>query len=86
MPAAENRDDKLVLSESMEALADGSVRRLLEPALAHGWVAAWWAHDEVADELADVTVGVGPGAKLPLLNEVHHTGNTREGERPIGNN
>jgi DNA polymerase III subunit delta' len=30
LAAAENRDEKLVLSESMEALADGSVRRLLE--------------------------------------------------------
>jgi DNA polymerase-3 subunit delta' len=30
LAAAENRDDKLVLSESMEALADGSVRLLLE--------------------------------------------------------
>lgn len=55
------------------------VRRLLEPALAHGWVAAWWALDEVADELADVTVGAGPGVKLPLLNETLRRSGGRSG-------
>jgi hypothetical protein len=46
------------------------VERLLEPALAAGWRTAWWALDRAADALADVTVGAGPGEKLPLLNRV----------------
>jgi hypothetical protein len=45
------------------------VRRLLEPALEHRWRTAWWALDETHEELRDVTVGQGPGAKLPLVNE-----------------
>lgn len=46
------------------------VRSLVAPALAVGWSVAWWALDEVVEDLADVTVGSGPGAKLPLLNEI----------------
>ena len=43
------------------------VERLLAPALAAGWTAAWWALDETAPVLGPHTVGEGPGAKLPLL-------------------
>ena len=46
------------------------VERLLEPALGAGWSTAWWALDRVAGPLAAVTVGEGPGEKLPLLNRV----------------
>jgi len=46
------------------------VRRLVEPALVAGWSVAWWALDNVADDLAHVTVGSGHGAKLPLVNEL----------------
>ncbi len=46
------------------------VRRLVEPSLAHGWAIAWWALDEVVDELAPWTVGSGGGARLVLLNEI----------------
>jgi hypothetical protein len=46
------------------------VERLLEPAVAVGWPSAWWALDRVAKPLAAVTVGEGPGEKLPLLNRV----------------
>jgi hypothetical protein len=45
------------------------VRLLLQPALEHDWRVAWWALDGVDAELSDVTVGEGPGLKLPLLNE-----------------
>jgi len=45
------------------------VRRLLQPALEHDWRAGWWALDGVDPELSEVTVGEGPGLKLPLLNE-----------------
>jgi hypothetical protein len=45
------------------------VGRLLAPALAAGWAAAWWALDETAPSLESQTVGVGPGEKLPLLQE-----------------
>lgn len=45
------------------------VARLLAPALAAGWTTAWWALDRVAPALAAHTVGVGPGEKLPLLDE-----------------
>jgi hypothetical protein len=46
------------------------VRELNGPALARGWTVAWWALDEVVDDLAELTVGSGPGEKLPLLNEI----------------
>lgn len=46
------------------------VRAIVEPARAADWSAAWWALDEVDDRLADITVGVGPGVRLPLLNEL----------------
>jgi hypothetical protein len=39
-------------------------------ALEHGWRVAWWALDEVVDDLRDVTVGHGPGGKLRLVNEI----------------
>lgn len=45
------------------------VRRLLAPALEHGWRAGWWALDETDPSLRDVTLGEGPGLKLALLNE-----------------
>ncbi len=45
------------------------VRRLLGPALDRGWRTAWWALDGTHRDLGDVTVGEGPGLKLPLLNE-----------------
>ena len=46
------------------------VLRLLEPALAAGWKTAWWALDGTDARLDEVTVGEGPGLKLPLLNRV----------------
>ena len=46
------------------------VRDLARPALEKGWTVAWWALDRVADELADITVGVGAGTKFDLLNEI----------------
>lgn len=45
------------------------VRRLLEPALERGWSTGWWALDEVDPSLRELTLGEGPGLKLPLLNE-----------------
>jgi hypothetical protein len=45
------------------------VQALVAPALRHGWTTCWWTLDEVAPELRSVTVGEGPGLKLPLLNE-----------------
>ena len=45
------------------------VSRLLQPALEQGWVSGWWALDEVDPSLRALTVGQGPGLKLPLLNE-----------------
>jgi hypothetical protein len=45
-------------------------RDISRPALGSGWTVAWWALNAVADELADVTVGVGTGGKFDLLNEV----------------
>ena len=45
------------------------VNRLLEPALADGWQTAWWALDATHPDLDGVTVGEGPGLKLPLLNQ-----------------
>jgi len=46
------------------------VRELCRPAVDRGWTIAWWALDEVDDALAGLTVGRGPGAKFPLLNEI----------------
>lgn len=46
------------------------VRRLVEPALSRGWHVAWWALDDVVDDLASVTVGSGAGPRLALLNRV----------------
>jgi hypothetical protein len=37
--------------------------------LDEGWASGWWALDEVDPSLRELTVGVGPGLKLPLLNE-----------------
>lgn len=36
-----------------------------------GWTAALWALDAVAPELAEHTVGVGPGTKFDLLNRLY---------------
>jgi len=44
------------------------VRQLIAPALEAGWATAWWALDESDPDLADYTVGVGPGLKFPLVN------------------
>jgi hypothetical protein len=49
------------------------VREVSRPALERGWTVAWWALDGLADELADVTVGTGAGAKFDLLNEILRT-------------
>lgn len=46
------------------------VETLVESATQLGWAAAWWSLDDVVDDLGDVTVGAGPGARLPLLNEI----------------
>jgi hypothetical protein len=46
------------------------VHAVIESARAAGWETALWALDEAHDQLADVTVGVGHGAKLQLLNQV----------------
>jgi hypothetical protein len=46
------------------------VRRIVQPALDEGWVVSWWALDEVVGDLAGITAGCGPGAKLPLVNEI----------------
>jgi hypothetical protein len=45
------------------------VLRLVEPAAAAGWRTAWWGLDGSESSLAELTVGEGPGLKLPLLNE-----------------
>jgi hypothetical protein len=46
------------------------VSALVAEARAEAWSTAWWALDAPADQLADVTVGVGPGLRLPLLNSL----------------
>ena len=46
------------------------VAALVGVALAQRWPTAWWALDAVEPELADVTVGAGPGMRLALLNEL----------------
>lgn len=38
--------------------------------MARGWTVAWWALDDVVDDLAPFTVGSGPGTKLPLVNRI----------------
>jgi len=55
------------------------VRRLVEPALSGGFTVAWWALDEVVEDLAAWTVGSGPGAKLLLLNEIVRRIDPRDG-------
>jgi hypothetical protein len=42
------------------------VRAVVDEALTAGWAVAWWALDEAAGELAEHTVGAGPGEKFPL--------------------
>jgi hypothetical protein len=46
------------------------VREIVEPVLDEGWTVSWWALDEVVEDLADITAGCGPGARIPLLNEL----------------
>ena len=46
------------------------VQDVSAPILARGGNVAWWALDEIVDDLAAITVGSGQGAKLPLLNEI----------------
>ncbi len=55
------------------------VREVSEPALERGWTVAWWALDEIVDDLSEVTVGSGPGARLPLLNEALRRSRSPEG-------
>jgi len=55
------------------------VRDVSGPALERGWTVAWWALDEIVDDLAGVTVGKGSGARLPLLNEVLRRSRSSEG-------
>ncbi len=55
------------------------VRDLSRPALARGWRVAWWALDEIVDDLEEVTVGSGQGTKLPLLNEILRRSRSSEG-------
>ncbi len=44
------------------------VLRIVESARSARWQSAWWALDHIHPALRDVTVGTGPGLKLPLLN------------------
>ena len=55
------------------------VRAVSEPAHERGWKVAWWALDEIVDELAEWTVGTGAGVRLPLLNEVLRLSESSEG-------
>ena len=50
------------------------VRALVDPALARGWQVAWWALDDVVDDLEPLTVGSGAGPRLALLNRVLERG------------
>ena len=45
-------------------------RALVDAVRQVGWTAAWWALDDVADDLAEHTVGQGSGEKFTLLNEI----------------
>jgi hypothetical protein len=49
------------------------VREIVRPALDEGWAVAWWALDEVVEDLAHITAGCGSGAKLALVNELVRT-------------
>ena len=55
------------------------VRETVAPAVAAGWSTAWWALDEADEHLEETTVGEGPGAKLPLLNEIVARAGLRDG-------
>jgi hypothetical protein len=46
------------------------VSQLLEQPLSRGWDVRLWGLDRVDPDLAAHTVGTGPGAKFPLLNEL----------------
>jgi hypothetical protein len=46
------------------------LQRVLEPARTAGWAVALWALDDPVQSLSAETVGVGPGEKLPLVNEI----------------
>jgi len=56
-----------------------NVRAVSAPALARGWMVAWWALDEIVDDLAGITIGSGAGARLPLLNDVLRLSGSSEG-------
>ena len=43
---------------------------LVDSARGDGWKTAWWALDDVSDDLAQYTVGQGAGEKFTLLNEI----------------
>jgi len=55
------------------------VRALVDPALARGWQVAWWALDDVVDDLEPLTVGSGAGPRLALLNRVLERADVRAG-------
>ena len=61
-------DDSISLVGIYRARNAQHVQDVSAPALARGGNVTWWALDEVVDDLADITAGSGPGAKLPLLN------------------
>lgn len=46
----------------------GLMASLLEPAVTRGWTVGLWGLDGVAPELAEHTLGSGPGARTDLLN------------------
>lgn len=75
----QSRDDPASLVGIYRARNARYVRDLSRPALERGWGVAWWALDEIVDDLAEMTVGAGPGTRLPLLNEILRRSGTSEG-------
>jgi hypothetical protein len=57
-----------------------TMAQLADQAQTAGWKVGLWALDELAPELADVTVGVGPGLKFPLVNAMLEKLDAREGD------
>ena len=66
----QSRDDPVSLVGIYRARNAHFARNVSQPALARGWTVAWWALNDVVDDLAGVTVGSGPGSKFPLVNEI----------------
>jgi hypothetical protein len=56
-----------------------TVQQLSQPAVAAGWTVAWWALDDAGHGIADMTVGSGPGQRLPLLNETLSRADAEDG-------